>query len=479
MSRSKLTRNIVLIVFLCFVLSTFVSLWSLQMMARNNMQSLSKSLAARIYDTISGQLSEPVIVSRTMANDSFIIDLLETEDSRSGEETGRIMRDYLSRLRRGLNYESAFVVSAATLHYYTYQGFGKHIDPDAGGRDRWYADFLTRNEDYQLDVDRDEFGSDAWTVFVDTRITDESGRLLGVCGVGVRMTGTQDLFLELEKEYGVRISLVDPDGLVMVSTDETAIESEHLQGVQLRREEDYSFQKDGRNNYAVTKCFDKLGWYLVVHTDGRNESAQFLNVIFLNIGLCLIVMAILVIAIRIILDRTKALTHASFRDQTTQLLNRRAFEEDKEKLSGAPLDPDFAYVTADLNGLKWANDNLGHTAGDELIRGAADCLRDTFGEYGQVYRIGGDEFSAIMKIPADQLDQVVRNLEQKTAAWQGEIVKELSISCGYVTSREFPSENLQELIRISDERMYAAKDEYYRRTGKKRRDAPAPGGEQE
>ena len=469
MNRSKLTRNIVLIVFLCFVLSTFVSLWSLHVMAQNNMQALSKSLTARIYDTIIGQLSEPVSVSRTMANDSFVIELLETEESRNPLETGEILQKYLSTLRDGLKYEAAFIVSASTRRYYTYQGLGKQINPEQDKRDRWYADFLEQNEDYHLDVDRDEFGSDAWTVFVDTRIENGEGKLLGVCGVGVRMTGTQRLFLELERDYSVRISLTDSNGLVLVSTNEAAIETERLQNISLSGDDDYLFQRAGNHEYAVTKYIDKLGWYLVVHTNGRNESAQFLNVILLNIGLCLIVMTILVIAIRVILDRTKALTHASFRDQTTQLLNRRAFEEDKEKLADHPLDADFAYVTADLNGLKWANDHLGHTAGDELIRGAAECLRDVFGEYGQIYRIGGDEFFVIAKLSPGGLGKTVKTLEEKTAAWHGEKNRELSISCGYVTSREFPSENLQELIRISDERMYAAKDEYYRKTGKQRR----------
>ena len=469
MNRNRLTRNVVLIVFLCFVLSTFVSLWSLGLMAQNNMQALSKALTARIYDTISGQLSEPVIVSRTMANDSFLIDLLKTEDGRSAEETGRIMQTYLSKLREGLKYEAAFVVSAASNRYYTYQGLGKQIDPEGGDRDRWYADFLSRDEEYSLDVDRDEFGSDAWTVFVDTRIRDEDGKLLGVCGVGVRMTGAQELFLELERDYSARISLVDPEGLVMVSTDEAAIETERLENIPLQREADYSYKKIGSHEYAVTKYIEKLDWFLAVHTDGRDQAAQFIHVILLNIGLCLIVMAILIIAIRIILNRTRALTHASFRDHATQLLNRRAFEEDKERLAQSPLDVDFAYITADLNGLKWANDNLGHAAGDELIRGAADCLRAVFGEYGQIYRIGGDEFAVVMKIPPEKLEQAMKELEEKTAAWQGEKVKELSISCGCVTSREFPSENLQELIRISDERMYAAKDAHYQKTGKARR----------
>ena len=469
MSRSKLTRNIVLIVFLCFLLSTFVSLWSLRLMARNNMEALCKSLTGRIYDTISGQLSEPVVVARTMANDSFLIDLLATEKARSSERNAQIMQNYLASMKDGLNYESAFVVSAASLKYYTWQGLGKQINPEGGERDRWYTDFLSHNEEYQLDVDRDEFGADAWTVFVDTRIETHGGKLLGVCGVGMRMTGTQQLFTELERDYGVQIDLVDPDGLVMVNTNESAIETERLEDIVLNREEDYRFQELDYREYVVTKYIEKLGWYLVVRTDGRNESSRFLNVLFLNIGLCLLVMAILVIAVRIILERTRALTHASFRDQTTGLLNRRAFEEDKEALTDHPLDADFTYVTADLNGLKWANDNLGHAAGDELIRGAADCLKEIFGSYGKVYRIGGDEFSVIMNLPEEKLAPLMRKLEEKTAAWKGEKNDRLSISCGWVAGREFPSENLAELIRISDERMYAAKDEYYRKTGKERR----------
>ncbi len=47
------------------------------------MQAFSKTLAARIYDSIISQLSEPVTVSRAMANDSFIIDLPETEGNRN------------------------------------------------------------------------------------------------------------------------------------------------------------------------------------------------------------------------------------------------------------------------------------------------------------------------------------------------------------------------------------------------------------
>lgn len=53
----------------------------------------------------------------------------------------------------------------------------------------------------------------------------------------------------------------------------------------------------------------------------------------------------------------------------------------------------------DLNGLKHINDHFGHSAGDELIIGAARCIERAFAGYGECYRIGGDEFCAILPDP--------------------------------------------------------------------------------
>lgn len=469
MNRGKITRLAFAIVFLCFLLSTFVSMWSLRLMARRNMQELSKSLAARIYDTISGELSEPVMVARTMASDYFLLELLEHEQGYSEMEEAALLRAYLSQIRDGLDCQAAFLVSAATGRYYAASGASKLIDPEAGGRDSWYADFMAEGSKYDLDVDLDEFGQDAWTVFVDVRIENDAGELLGVCGVGVRLTGTQALFEGLEREYGVKLSLVDPQGLVQVDTDVSRIDAYRMDDLLLSPGSDYLFQKQRGNSFTVTKYVDRLGWYLVISSDGGTGVNQMINVILLNVVLCVLVMVILVIAIRIIIERTKALTHASFRDQTTQLLNRRAFEEEKAALMNGPLDQDFTYVTADLNGLKTVNDTLGHAAGDELIKGAADCMKTCFGKYGSVYRIGGDEFAAMLRLSQPALREALERLEQVSAQWSGELVSGLSVSVGSATSREFPSENIAEISRISDERMYAAKEEYYRRTGKARR----------
>ena len=80
MSKRKITTLAFVIVVLSFVLSTVVSLVSLHRMAQQNLQELNKMLASRIYDSISSELSEPIIVSRSMANDTLLIDALKNEN---------------------------------------------------------------------------------------------------------------------------------------------------------------------------------------------------------------------------------------------------------------------------------------------------------------------------------------------------------------------------------------------------------------
>ena len=469
MNRKNVTKLAFAIVILCFFLSTFVSLWSLRIMAQQNIQALSKTIAARIYDSISGELSEPITVSRTMANDRFLIEALKDEEQRGEAGMEQLMADYLSGIRDGLDYEAAFVVSEASKRYYSYAGVNKRMDLENSDRDQWYVQFIDKNAPYDLDVDRDEVSQDMWTVFVDARIEDEGGALLGACGVGARMTGSQDLFYRLERDYNVKIDLIDETGLIHVDTDESKLEKAYLEGVAVKPGDDYAFQNLGNGRSAVTKYVDNLGWYLVVQSDGSGERNSFINVLLLNVVMCGIVMVIMILAIRIIASRTRALHQASFTDQATHLLNRRAFEEEKARLALSPLREDFTYVTADVNGLKKVNDTLGHAAGDELIRGAADCLKACFGRYGDLYRIGGDEFAAMLHLSQTQLEEAMGALDEATANWSSALVQGLSISCGYATSREFPSENIGELSRISDERMYAAKEAHYRNTGAERR----------
>ena len=133
------------------------------------------------------------------------------------------------------------------------------------------------------------------------------------------------------------------------------------------------------------------------------------------------------------------------------------------------LPDDLTVFLVDINGLKRTNDTLGHDAGDELIRGSAECIEKVFDNYGSVYRIGGDEFVVFAKMNRAQAETMIPKLNEKAAAWKGREVKSISLSSGFAVASEFPELNCEQLAAKADEEMYKAKEEYYRVNGLKRR----------
>lgn len=156
-------------------------------------------------------------------------------------------------------------------------------------------------------------------------------------------------------------------------------------------------------------------------------------------------------------------------DELTGLLNRHAYEEALRGLKKEEPSNELVYISFDVNGLKTVNDTLGHEAGDELIIGAAECLEDAFAKYGNVYRTGGDEFQGIIYASSQELEEIKMNFERIMADWCGKLVDELRISAGYVQKSENPVISISEMVRLADERMYAAKSIYYSSKGVNRR----------
>jgi diguanylate cyclase (GGDEF)-like protein len=84
-------------------------------------------------------------------------------------------------------------------------------------------------------------------------------------------------------------------------------------------------------------------------------------------------------------------------DPLTGIANRRAwstmlaFAEAECALRGSSA----AVIVIDLDNLKHVNDTLGHSAGDEVLRGAADVLTTESRESDHVARVGGDEFAVL------------------------------------------------------------------------------------
>lgn len=185
----------------------------------------------------------------------------------------------------------------------------------------------------------------------------------------------------------------------------------------------------------------------------------------------MIFMAIDMLVIFVLLqsERESALVHDSNTDELTGLFNRRAYEDDMLQYPDVPPEPDFVYASIDINGLKQVNDTRGHAAGDELICGAAYCLKRTFGNYGRIYRTGGDEFVAMFFADEMHLKQLLGDLKELSGNWHGELVDSLALSVGYAEKREFTDKTVAEMSKEADQRMYKDKELYYSKRGTDRR----------
>ena len=143
---------------------------------------------------------------------------------------------------------------------------------------------------------------------------------------------------------------------------------------------------------------------------------------------------------------------AAENDSLTGLPNRYCLERDiinYESQGGS-----MAVVMFDVNFLKLTNDTEGHLAGDTLLRTAAYCITECFKTDGanNCYRIGGDEFVAILSNCSDEC--VKRRLEEFKLALEREGI---TVSAGYAFTESADGNAFKALIAEADENMYYQK----------------------
>jgi diguanylate cyclase (GGDEF)-like protein len=165
--------------------------------------------------------------------------------------------------------------------------------------------------------------------------------------------------------------------------------------------------------------------------------------------------------------REQHLLRLSMTDEMTRLYNRRCYDEDMAEYKNKTPEEDFVLFSVDVNGLKTVNDTKGHAAGDELIKGAADCLVLSVGQAGKAYRTGGDEFMAIVhtKMP----EKIREAIWRKVSEWRGMYTEKMTLSVGYAAYSGHQGATADELEHIADADMYAEKERYYKENGIDRR----------
>jgi diguanylate cyclase (GGDEF)-like protein len=138
--------------------------------------------------------------------------------------------------------------------------------------------------------------------------------------------------------------------------------------------------------------------------------------------------------------------------------------EDKENLLQSQIntepDLEFALAMFDVNNLKVINDSQGHEAGDAYLVRACRLICDVF-KHSPVYRMGGDEFVAVLTgEDYKKRDKNVKALNKKMSPYTDELPfpeDYVSIACGIAVYDPETDVSVADVIKRADEAMYKDK----------------------
>ncbi|HKP91602.1 MAG TPA: HD domain-containing phosphohydrolase [Thermoleophilaceae bacterium] len=145
----------------------------------------------------------------------------------------------------------------------------------------------------------------------------------------------------------------------------------------------------------------------------------------------------------------------SLSDSLTGLGNRRALRLDLEAALESSADDDPVVLALfDLDGFKHYNDSFGHPAGDALLARLGEQFARTLRGRGRAYRMGGDEFCALVEPGAEVAEPIVA----AAAAALSESGEGFTIGCSYgVVTLPWEASGAADALGLADRRMYAQK----------------------
>ncbi|MEL6735151.1 MAG: GGDEF domain-containing protein [Pseudomonadota bacterium] len=162
-------------------------------------------------------------------------------------------------------------------------------------------------------------------------------------------------------------------------------------------------------------------------------------------------------------DRAAKLEVAVVTDPLTGLYNRRYFEDafDEYLKEFSKINAPLALLTLDLDHFKSVNDTYGHDAGDVVLKQLALRLQKLTREHDIVARTGGEEFCIVAPFPqSEQIRPFAERVCRMVAEMRidiGAVVLRPTVSIGVASTLDGVSTK-RELIKLSDERLYQAKE---------------------
>jgi diguanylate cyclase (GGDEF)-like protein len=469
--RTKLIATLTTLLLSAFIITNIINYQvSKKSLHTNLVEENLPLISNNIYSQIQKDLMRPIHISSLMANDTFVKEWIT-----SGEKDVSKIQEYLLEIRDQYGFVSTFLVSDKTRHYYHFNGIHKTIS-EQDNHDVWYYDFKKLNVNYALDIDTDEAYNNHLTIFINHRLHDANGNLLGVTGVGLSMTQIGELLASYQGRFERNIYLVNTNGIVQIHQDLSLIENMNVfddptieqlaRSIQGKNENVTAteFDREDKHILLSIRYIPEFDWFLFVEQNETSTLSHLRENLFRNL-LFGFVMSVLIIIINIITVNyfQRKLVRMATIDSLTGINNREHFinlcelEFKRSMRYGKPL----SVVMIDIDFFKSINDSYGHAIGDRVLAKFADICQQNLRTSDIFGRVGGEEFGAILLETSIEKAYDVTNRLRQTIEKTEIIVEkkkiQFTISIGLTSSKKEDA-SFDRALNRADEALYMAKN---------------------
>ncbi|WP_319559753.1 GGDEF domain-containing protein [Marispirochaeta sp.] len=411
-------------------------------------ESVLPACADSVVGTINGVKEKYSLANRLIAD---TIDLSRFR-ANGREDPDRIL-DFVRRKRIELGAKNVGLVSLETDTYY--DSFGQILELDySSARDSWVKDFLDAPVTDRFSLYDPDDSVELYSFFFDSKIKSDAGELTGIIGTGISL---DSFSLNIAGDKGrTRMFFAEPDGELRLPLDcrgSSFFEEYNLNSPteDLGDESHYLTEKGGATLMLYIRFISEIERYLIIEHDITDsyKDLQRQSIITFAAGM---VFSLLLVAINHILvfRAGRKLSIKGYTDSLTESYNRHFLEEYFGRRNCNQRQ--ISLMTLDIDHFKEVNDNLGHMAGDLILKEVSRLAKSHIRDEDFIVRWGGDEFIIVVHTDIqralDISERIRARIEQESS---------VTVTIGVTEMREH--EDFTAALSRADEAMYRAKHE--------------------
>ncbi|MCE1116866.1 methyl-accepting chemotaxis protein [Pseudomonas sp. NMI795_08] len=240
-----------------------------------------------IRNDIERMLGRPLVAAADIAGNTLLRDWLA-----AGENPAELPRfiEYLDAAKQRNQAFTTLFASPVSGNYYNEKGLDRTLSR-ANPKDKWFYGYIDSGAERMLNIDIDGSTGEL-ALFIDYRV-EKAGQLVGVAGMGLRMTELSQLIHDFSFGEHGKVFLVRNDGLIQVHPDQQFSGKRQLaeqldadaakavmtggQGLRSSR-----FNRDGETYLALGLPLRDLNWTLVAEVPEAEIYAQMRQAVWLT-----------------------------------------------------------------------------------------------------------------------------------------------------------------------------------------------------